>query len=134
MHKFTIIPMLLLTAYLGFAAEPVVPTIRISPEDVVQSSIQQFRFGSNSFAVRWTFTEVGAKKMVAFWEAHDGQKISTAIGDFVSPPSEQVFRAMPPTFTNYTEWKEGWLQHRTDKIFVRSEAEAHEILVGLKSR
>jgi hypothetical protein len=135
MNKCTLITaMLLLAAYFGFAEEQSISTIRISPEDVVQTSIQQFQFSSNSFAVRWTYTEAGAKKALAFWEAHDGQKISTAIGDFNSPPSEHIFRAMPPTFTTYDQWKEGWLKHRMDKIFVRSEADAQKILVGLKSK
>jgi hypothetical protein len=135
MHKYTIITTtLLLTVHLGFAAEPLVAEFRITPADVVPASIQQIRFSTNNIAVRWTFTEAGAKKMIDFREAHDGQRISTAVGDFVTPPYEWVFRPLPPPFANYAQWRDGWLKHRTDKMFVRSKADADKILIGLKGR
>lgn len=117
-----------------FAQEQTVPTRRILPEDIVQDSIQLVRFSTNSFAVRFTYTEAGAKKMLAFREAHEGQKVRTVVGGFESPPGEMVFRPMPPTFTNYTQWKEGWLKHRTDKFFGVTEDNAKKIVAGLKSK
>ena len=72
--------------------------------------------------------------MLAFHEAHEGQKVRTVIGSFESPPSENVFRPMPPYFTNYTQWKEGWLKHRTDKFFGVSEDDAKKIVEGLRKK
>ena len=135
MHKHTIITAtFLLAAYLGLAGEPVVPTIRISPEDVAQTSIQQVRFSSNSFAVRWNYTEAGAKKMLAFWESHDRQTIRTVIGDFEIAGQTAPRSALPPGVASYSEWREGWLKYRGDKFFGISETDAQKILVGLKSR
>jgi hypothetical protein len=57
---------------LGLAQEQAVPSIRILPKDVVQDSVKQLRMTTNQFTVRWTYTEAGAKKMLAFWKAHDG--------------------------------------------------------------
>jgi hypothetical protein len=111
------------------------PTRRILPEDIVQESIQLWRFSTNSFAVRWTYTEAGAKKMLAFRENHEGQMVRTVVGSFESPPGEiSMFRPMPPTFTNYARWKEGWLKRRTDKFFGVSEGNAKKIVAGLKSQ
>ena len=80
------------------AQEQTVPTQYILPEDIVQDSIQLVRFASNSFAVRFTYTEAGAKKMLAFREAHEGQQVRTVVGRFLSPPGEMMFRPMPPHF------------------------------------
>ena len=118
----------------GRAQAPALPTIRILPEDVVQNTIQQIRFNTNSFAVRWTYTEEGARKKLAFWEAHEGQKVKTAVGSFETGSGERIFRPMPPAFTNYAQWKEGWLKRRTDKIFGVSENDAKAIAAGLKSK
>ena len=135
MHKTTIIfSVLFLAAYLGLAQDQSVPTIHILPEDIVQSSIQQFRFSSNSFAVRWTYTEAGAKKTLAFREAHDRQTIRTVVGDFESVGQIAPRSALPPGVASYSEWREGWLKHRGDKFFGVSETDAQKILAGLKSR
>jgi hypothetical protein len=91
--------------------EPAVSTRRILPEDVAQDSIQLFRFSTNSFAVRWTYTEAGAKKALAFWEAH---------------PS--------PGATYSAQWKEGWLKRRTDKGFFKTEDTAKAFMAELKSK
>jgi len=135
MNKHTIITVsLLLAAYLGFAGEAVVPTISISPEDVVQSSIQQFRFGSNRFAVRWNYTEAGAKKMLAFWELHESQTIRTVVGAFESVGQTAPRSALPPGVASYSDWREGWLKYRGDKFVALSETDAQKLLAGLKSR
>jgi len=116
------------------AQEQAVPTRRIMPEDIVQDSIQLVRFSTNNFAVRWTYTEAGAKNMLTFREAHEGRKVRTAIGEFEGQPGEMIFRPMPPVFTNYAQWKEGWLKHRTDKVVGVSEDDAKKIAAGLKSK
>ena len=116
------------------AQEQKVPTRRILPEDIVQDSVQVVRFLTNNFAVRWTYTEAGAKKMLAFDEAHEGQKVRTIVGSFESHPGEIMFRPMPPLFTTYAQWKEGWLKHRTDKFFGVSEDDAKRIVAGLKTK
>ena len=113
--------------------EPV-PARHILPEDVVQDSIQVVRFSTNSFAVRWTYTEAGAKKMLAFSEAHEGRKVRIVIGSFETSAHEFVFRPMPPVFTNYAQWKDGWLKRRTDKCFVASEDDAKRMVAGLTSK
>src|SRR5215470_13902641 len=84
--------------------EKEVPTLRILPEDVVQDSITEFpsttfegsHLVTNSFAVRWTYTGTGAKKFLDFREAHWGEKVRTVIGNYQSPPSENIFHPMPP--------------------------------------
>lgn len=152
MHKnAVIISVLFLTLYSGGAQEQTnlaiqllpregkdlvknVPTIQILPADIVQTSIQEFRSSSNSFDVRWTFTEAGAKKILEFREAHEAQKICTIVGDFVSIGVVPPHSTLPPGFGSYSEWREYWLKHRTEKIFGASEAAAQKILAGLKSR
>jgi hypothetical protein len=121
-----------LFAVVCFAQAQTVPTRRIIPADIVQASIQLFQFSTNTFAVRFTYTEAGAKKMLAFQEAHAGQKIRTVVGSLERPPVELTFHPMPPTFTNYAQWKKGWLKHRTDKFFNVSEEDAKKIIAGLK--
>jgi hypothetical protein len=116
------------------AQEQQVPARRILPEDVVQNSIKLSRMTTNQFVVRWTYTEAGAKKMLAFNEAHEGQKVRILVGNFELPAHESQFRPMPPVFTNYAQWKEGWLKHRKDKLFGVSEDDANKILAGLKSK
>src|SRR2546421_5672697 len=63
-----IIPFLVLSSIssLSLAQEQAIPAIRILPEDVVQDSIRQFQRSTNKFRVMWTYTEAGAKKMLAF--------------------------------------------------------------------
>jgi len=72
--------------------------------------------------------------MLAFREAHEGNKVRTVVGNFVTRPTEIIFRPMPTAFTNYTQWKEGWLKRRTDKFFGVSEDDAKAINAGLKGK
>ena len=125
---------LLWMSHLAVSQDQGIPTVRILPKDVVQDSVEQVRFTTNTFVVRWTYTEAGARKMLAFREAHEGKKVRTVVGSFETPPSEVMFRAMPPLFTNYVQWKEGWLMRRTDKFFGVSEAEANAITASLKRK
>jgi hypothetical protein len=128
-----LIPILVLLAAACLAQDKIAPTRRILPEDIVQDSIQLVRFSTNRFAVRFTYTEAGAKKMLAFREAHESQKVRTVVGDFESPLVEMSFRPLPPHFTTYAQWKKGWLEHGTDK-FVVGEDDAKKIVAGLKSK
>ena len=115
-------------------APAVIPIRLIVPEEIVQDSIQLFRFSTNRFAVRWSYTEAGAMKKLAFDEVHRNQAVRFLIGSFESRPARLSFHPMPPTFTNYIQWKEGWLKRRTDKIFVQSEQDAQTIVAGLKNK
>ena|ERR1035437_3920047 len=108
-----------------------VPTRRILPEDIVQDSIQLFRFATNRFAVRWTYTEAGAKKMLAFTEAHVGETVRTEVGSYESTGGIAPFTSLPGC-ASYSEWRAGWLKHRTDKFFGGSEEDAKKIVDGLK--
>jgi len=105
-----------------------VPAEHISPEDIVQDSIQLVRTGTNSFLVRWTYTETGAERMLALREAHRGKKVRTVVGDFQRLCTISEF---PP---NYAQWKESWLKRRTDKFFGVTEDDAKLIMSGLKSK
>ena len=133
MRKLRVLTLMLWLTNLGLAQQQPLPTIRIFPDDVVQDSIRQFRVTTNNFALRWTYTEAGAKKMLAFREAHEGNKVRTVVGNFVTRPTEIIFRPMPPAFTNYTQWKESWLKRRTDKFFGVSEDDVKAINADLKA-
>jgi hypothetical protein len=113
--------------YVALADDQEIPTLRICPEDVVQISIQEWRMGTNQVTVRWTYTEVGAKKALAFWAAHAGQKTRTAVGSYVSPPG--VSQREDPA--RYAQWKKGWLKSRTDKFYGVSQEDAKAIVGGL---
>ena len=62
------------------------PAIRLLPEDVMQDSIKQVHWTTNTFAIKWKYTEAGAKKMLAFWGQHSGQKVCIQAGNFQTPP------------------------------------------------
>jgi hypothetical protein len=124
MKKFLIL--VCCSSALCVAAQEFLPTIRILPEDVVQTSIKQARSpaGTNKFVVRWAYTEPGAKKMLAFWRAHAGETVLQQVGEFESRP--MISTAKPPKWT-----EEGWLKSRTDKFFAVSEEDAKKIVAGL---
>jgi hypothetical protein len=111
MSKITAITLVALFVIMSaLAQERAASTTRTLPEDIVQESIQFFRFSTNSFAVRWTYTEAGAKKALASWEADPKH------------PAISV------------EWKTGWLKHRTDKRFFTNETTATEFMQRIKSK
>jgi hypothetical protein len=133
MHKIhALIFALSLMTGASFAQEQQIPTRRILPEDIVQSSIQLIRFTTNRFAVRWTYTEAGATNMLAFTEPHMGETVRTVIGDYESIGRIAPSSALPPGVASYSEWRAGWLKHRTDKVFGMSEEDAKKIIAGLK--
>ena len=110
-------------------AQELPPTIRILPEDIVQTSIKQRPSpgGTNRVAVFWQYTETGVKKMLAFRQAHAGEKVVEQVGDFECRPTLSTNKA-----ANWTE--EGWLKSRTDKFFAVSEEDAKKIIAGLKGK
>jgi hypothetical protein len=132
MHKYLIIVLALCSLVLLGHARDAIPTIQILPEDVVQDSIGRYYIGgnTNNVMVLWKYTEAGAKKMLAFRIAHDGQEVITRVGDF-------EFRGMIEPRKSYPAgWvdDDGWLKTRTDKFYSVSEADAKMIIAGLKSK
>jgi hypothetical protein len=121
---------------LGHSQEQTNQTLCILPEDVVQDSITQWRAG-NYFVVSWTYTQAGANKFVAVNEAHEGQDMWIVIGSHKTLETgmgASNFRPIPPYTTNYIQWKEGWLKHRTDKIFCKTEDDEKAIIAGLEGK
>ena len=116
-------------AALPVPAQESLPTIRILPEDVVQTSIEQLPslVGTNKFAVGWTYTEAGAKKMLAFRRDHAGEEVLTQVGDFEVRAT--ISMAKPP---NWSE--KGWLKLRTEKFFSVSAEDAKKIVAGMKGK
>ena len=129
MKTFSIPLLVLCWSAVVVPAQELPPTIRILPEDIVQTSIKQRPSpgGTNKVAVFWQYTETGAKKMLAFRQAHAGKEVVLQVGDF-------EFQATLPTNKppNWTE--EGWLKWRTDKFFAVSEEDAKKIIAGLKGK
>ena len=105
------------------------PTRRILPGDIEQDSIQMVRFSTNSFAVRFTYTEAGARKMLAFEREHAGHEVITQVGSVVRRGIIAPLSARPQGWT-----EEGYLKHRGDKFFGVSEEEAKKIVDGLKKK
>ena len=116
------------------AADLSAPTLRILPEDVAQDTVRQRRISTNNYAVIWAYTEAGANKVLAFREVHKDQRVRMAIGKFESQPSIERFIPMPPMFTSYTQWKEGWLKHKGDKFVGVTEEDAKKIIAGLQGK
>ena len=114
MHRSLLLLPLLWMTHLALSQEQAIPTLRILPEDVDQDSIRQSQAATNRFIVRWVYTGVGAKKVLDFREAHECKKVREVIGSFEALVSGTRFQSMPPCFTNYTQWKEGWIHFRTD--------------------
>jgi hypothetical protein len=119
---------LVLFATMCLAQQQDLPLRRILPEDIEQSSIRLVRIATNSFAVRFTYTETGARKMLAFEREHRGQEIIIRVGTF----EHRGTIASSVQTPGWTE--EGWLKWRTDKFFGVNEDQAKQIVDGLKSR
>ena len=116
----------------GRAQGQATATIRVVPEDIAQDSIQliQWHTDTNTFMVRWAYTLEGAKKQLAFKNAHDGQEVITRIGNFEYRGKILPRKSYPPGWVN----DERWLKTRTDKVYSVSEADAKLIIEGLKGR
>ncbi len=129
MKKFFVALLALCWSAAVVPAQESPPTIRILPEDIVQTSIKQRPSpgGTNKVAVFWQYTETGAKKMLAFWRAHAGEEVVEQVGDFECHPTLSTNKR-----PNWTE--EGWLKSRTDKFFAVSEEDAKKIIAGFKGK
>jgi hypothetical protein len=111
------------------AQEQTVPARHILPEDIEQDSVQMLRFSTNTFAVRFTYTEAGAKKMLAFERAHAGREVITQVGAFERRGMIAPLSARPQGWT-----EAGYLKHRGDKFFGVSEDDAKNIVKGLRKK
>jgi hypothetical protein len=116
------------------AEELAVPIRRIVPEEIEKDSVRIYQFSTNNFAVRWTYTEAGAKAMLAFNEAHQGKKTRLVIGELQLLPPGELVSSTSTASTNYVQWKEGWMKYRTDKVVGVSEADARKIVDGLQRK
>lgn len=126
----TTVAFLLMMFALGVLAQAQrVATRAILPEDIEQDSIRVVRLSTNHFAVRFTYTEAGAKKMLAFNREHAGQEVITQVGTFERRGSIASLRVRPPGWT-----EEGYLKHRGDKFMGVREDDAKRIAEGLKKR
>ena len=126
----TILTFILAMVAVGcLAQEQTLPTRHILPEDIEQDSIQTVRFSTNSFAVRFTYTEPGAKKMLTFQREHAGHEIIMQVGSFERRTTIAPLETRPAGWT-----EEGWLKRRTDKFFGVSEDDAKKIVEGLKKK
>src|SRR5580765_4396200 len=118
-RAFVFILALLWIIDLGFTQEQPVLSIRILPEDVIPESIQEVQLATNKFLVVWTYTDAGAKRMLAFWEAHEGERACTQVGSYASPPTFNPLRPRLPDSADsidYAAWKETWLKRPKDKF------------------
>lgn len=105
------------------------PARSILPEDIEQDSIQMLRFSTDGFVVRFTYTEAGAKKMLAFRREHAGHEVVMHVGSFERRYTIAPLEAKPAAWT-----EEGYLKHRGDKFFGVSEDDAKKIVDGLKTK
>lgn len=108
------------------AQELSLPTAVIAPGDVEQASIRIHRFSSNACAVRFQYTEAGARKMLEFRKEHAGQKVRLQVGKF-----EAQTQLAPVGTGDVDATHSGWLQRRTDKLFCANEEEAKTITAGM---
>jgi len=128
-------PLLFPTAGVGVLGPESVADQVIRADDVEEDSIKVLPFSTDRLYVRWTYTKEGAEKMLAFWESHRGQTVRTVSGTFESKVGEVAkFQPMPPAFTTYAEWREGWLRSRTDDYAGLTREEARKLVAGLKGK
>jgi hypothetical protein len=121
--------LLVMVGVVCFAQEQSVPTLRLLPEDVEQDSIKVQRISTNSYVVRFTYTEEGAKKTLAFGRAHAGQEVVLEVGRF------EVSTRNHPSDVKPAGWTEkGWLKRRTSKFLGVSEDDARKIVEGLTQK
>ena len=125
--------LLVLVVWVGIARGQTIPTVRILPDDVVQASIQKVELGTNRVAVKWTYTEAGAKKILTFREAHLVRKVSARVGNAGVWADEMAYHPTPFS-ENYAKWKSTWLTNRTDKVLCVNEMDANAVFLGLKGK
>jgi hypothetical protein len=86
--KSKLLTILMLVSALTRADTNEIPVFSISAQDVVQSSVQKFRFpaGTNKFSIKFQYTPEGSNRARAFTEAHQNQMVRDKIGKFETPP------------------------------------------------
>jgi len=133
MIKYYIILLLALSSpasVLEAGAAETIPAIRLTANDIVQDSIKQVRWSTNGlFAVKWSYTETGAQRMLDFWGKHAGEKVCIQVGRFETPPFVAPGRENPIT---HEDWQADWIKRRTDKFINLKEADAGAVVAGLK--
>jgi hypothetical protein len=86
MRAFLIPLTLLALSVSTFAQAESLPTLTLTSNDVVQSSIRVYRMGRTNetrAAAKFSFTDAGAKRLEGFYRAHAvGQEVRYQIGSF----------------------------------------------------
>ena len=95
-----------------------VPTLIISSNDVVQSSVVVFRRATNGVFIKFQYTEMGSNRVRAFYESHLGEIARFRVGAFEVPPWQV-------NHTNTTG---------RDAFWGLAEKDADAVLVGLRGR
>jgi hypothetical protein len=109
------------------AQEPALPVSRILPEDIEVGSVQMRRMTTNRFVVRFTYTDAGARKMLAFRREHLGRDVVISVGSY-----ECRTKLSDAKMEGWTE--AGYLKHRGDKFYGVSEDVAKRIVEGLTKK
>jgi hypothetical protein len=111
-------------------------TLYILPEEIEPGSIRIDQFSThsakpvtNNFVVRFTYTEAGARRLLAFQREHAGHQVVIRIGGVEWRTTMATGAKQPAGWID-----EGWLQRRTAKFLGLSEEEARKLATGLKQR
>ncbi|MDE3100592.1 MAG: hypothetical protein KGJ88_14075 [Verrucomicrobiota bacterium] len=129
MNRLFLLLMLVCSPILAARAKASLPVIRLMPSDIVQDSIKQVHWTTNTFVVKWKYTRPGAKRMLDFWMQHSGQKVCIVVGSFTTPP----FTAPGPLNPlDGSHWKKRWLEIRTDEFVNLNQETAKTIVAALK--
>ena len=106
-----IVTLLLVLISVGSLAETQSTSARrILPADIEQASIRCIQLSTNSYAVKFTYTEAGAMKALAIWETDSKH------------PKMSV------------DWRAGWLKRRMDKCFFQNEGAADSFMKSITSK
>lgn len=122
--------MLLCSPLIAARAGQPPPVIHLTPSDIVQDSIKEVHWTTNTFAVKWRYTRPGARRMLDFWMQHSGQKVCIAAGSFTTPP---FIAPEPLDPVTHNDWKKRWLAIRTDQFINLNEEAAKTIVAAMKS-
>jgi hypothetical protein len=112
------------------------PKLHILAADIEPGSIRIDQFwthsgkpATNNFAVRFTYNEAGARKLLAFQREHAGQEVVIRIGGVEWRTTMASGERQSTGSTG-----KGWFESRTDKILGVSEREAKRIAKNLRER
>jgi hypothetical protein len=129
MNKLFLLLMLICHPLITARADESLPIIHLVPSDIVRDSIKQVHWTTNTFAVKWKYTEPGAKRMLDFWMQHSGKKVCITVGKFTTPP---FIAPEPLNPLTHSDWKKRWLEIRTDQFINLSQNDARTIMAGMK--